>query len=95
MGVLAVTELEMDLWEERAAIMEFDAGMTRFEAETKAAEGVGRKRWEFINENIRRNTSGGRNIGQTSSRDAENGLPRVQPPSKEEKRSVLSGDVQA
>lgn len=95
MGVLAVTELEMDLWQERAAILEFDAGMTRFEAETKAAEAMGRKRWEFINENSRGDTGGGRNISQAASGDAKNSLPGMQPASEKEKRSVPSGDVQA
>jgi len=46
-----VTELQMDLWQERAAILEFDAGMSRFDAETKAAEALGRKRWEFVHAN--------------------------------------------
>jgi hypothetical protein len=90
-----MTELEMDLWQERAAILEFDAGMSRFQAETKAAEAMGRKRWEFINEDSQRDIGRGRNIGQTASGNAEDGLPGMQLASKKEKRSVPSGDIQA
>lgn len=40
----------LDIWQERAAIMEFDGGMNRFEAETRAAECYGVTRFAMIKE---------------------------------------------
>mgnify|MGYP006932316808 FL=1 len=40
----------LDLWQERAAIMEFEAGLSRFEAETRAAECYGTARHQMIKE---------------------------------------------
>jgi len=48
---------DIDAFEERAAIMEFDGGLTRFKAETLAAETQGKKRWEVINEIRNRDTA--------------------------------------
>lgn len=42
--------LTVDLWLERAAIMEFGGGLTRFEAETRAAECYGTTRHQMIKE---------------------------------------------
>jgi hypothetical protein len=39
---------DREAFEERAAIMEFDGGMTRFQAETMAAKAQGVSRWEAI-----------------------------------------------
>lgn len=41
-------------FEERAAIMEYDGGLSRFRAETEAAKIQGVGRWEAINEISRR-----------------------------------------
>lgn len=49
-------EILIDDFEERAAILEFDCGMRRFEAETKAARMQGRDRWEVMNAIRQRNT---------------------------------------
>lgn len=38
----------LDAWAERSAIMEFDGGMSRFEAETRAAESLGVTRHEML-----------------------------------------------
>ena len=38
----------LDLWQERAAIMEFEAGLSRFEAETRAAECYGTTRHQMM-----------------------------------------------
>ena len=40
--------MEIDNFLERAAIMEFDGGLSRYQAETKAAEAMGKKRWEVL-----------------------------------------------
>ena len=44
-----MTDDEIEAWEERAAIQEFDGGLERFAAETAAAEAMGLKRYEVIN----------------------------------------------
>lgn len=38
--------IDVDKYVERAAIMEYDAGLSRFQAETQAAQEQGAKRWE-------------------------------------------------
>lgn len=47
----------LDLWQERAAIMEYDAGLSRFEAESRAAECYGTTRHQMMTE--MRNADGG------------------------------------
>jgi hypothetical protein len=57
-------KIDLDAWEERAAIMEFDGGLTRFAAETEAAKRQGKTRWEII-EHAKRggNPASGRDHG--------------------------------
>ena len=38
----------LDMWQERSAIMEFDAGLSRFEAESRAAECYGATRHQML-----------------------------------------------
>lgn len=40
--------MDTDQFEERAAIMEFEGGLSRFRAETEAARAQGVSRWEAI-----------------------------------------------
>lgn len=42
--------IDVDQFEERAAIMEFDGGMSRFRAETEAAKAQGVQRWQALKE---------------------------------------------
>jgi len=42
--------IDVDQFEERAAILEYCDGMSRFEAETEAAKRQGVKRWEALKE---------------------------------------------
>ena len=70
--------MDLDQWEERAAIMEFDGGMTRFQAETLAAQSQGRQRWEFKNEISERNSQEAQHQRKADERIATNNLPRVQ-----------------
>lgn len=42
-----LTDLELDAFEERAAILEYDAGLSRYEAEHKAMQEVEAKRTLF------------------------------------------------
>lgn len=44
----------LESWDERAAIMEFCGGMTRFQAETRAAQDLGTTRWSMIDEKRKR-----------------------------------------
>ncbi|RHZ96476.1 hypothetical protein D1114_07135 [Cereibacter sphaeroides] len=44
-----MTDDQLDAWQERAAIQEFDGGMNRFDAEATAAAAMGFKRYEAIN----------------------------------------------
>lgn len=40
--------IDVEAWEERAAIQEYDGGLSRFQAETEAARAQGLSRWEAI-----------------------------------------------
>lgn len=40
--------LDVDAFEERAAIVEYEGGLSRFEAETQAAKEQGLERWEAL-----------------------------------------------
>ena len=81
---------DLDAFEERAAIMEFDGGLSRFRAETLAAQAQGVSRHAAIGF---RNSQQARHIGSTAFRNAANNLPAMQSPSQEEARSVPVGDV--
>ena len=39
---------DIDAWVERSAIMEYDGGMSRFQAETLAARAQGLTRWQAL-----------------------------------------------
>lgn len=86
-------QFDADAWSERSAIMEFDGGMTRFAAETAAAQAQGLARWQAIKEaeNAKR---GGFAGGHGHSPDAlvrgrnANDLPVMFSEPKEENRPV-------
>lgn len=90
----------LDLWQERAAIMEFQAGFNRFEAETRAAECYGTSRHQMMKEQQdadRRGFASGhghqaRSLGGQRNASA---MPRVQPRSKEENGSLSVGKPEA
>lgn len=85
--------IDIDAFEERAAIMEFDGGLSRFRAETLAAEAQGFKRHEVINEIRRRNSEGQRHRGsEMDRRQRENDMPGVQRDSAKETGSVPECD---
>jgi len=91
-----MTDIDIEEWEERAAIMEFDGGMSRFEAETKAAEMRGRQRWEFVSAIRERDTAGdGAGARQVAGQQRKDNLPRVQRQQAQEERSVPQRDAQA
>lgn len=56
---------DLDKFEERAAIMEYEGGLSRYQAETAAAKEQGKKRWEVLHEIERRNSERGGDIRKT------------------------------
>lgn len=91
--------LDLDQFAERAAIMEFDGGLSRFEAETQAAKAQGVTRWQALeavkNANVIGHSGQGRNNGQAAFRHGSDNLPRVQPDPKEQNRSVPERHIHA
>ena len=87
--------LDRDQFEERAAIHEFDGGLSRFEAETLAAKAQGFTRWEAMNAIRRGNPSAARDQRSAGKRDAEDNMPGVQRGATEQDRSLPKRDVQA
>lgn len=96
-------QFDIDAFEERAAIAEFDGGMSRFEAETLAAQQQGMTRWQalkLIKDATDANGCGfagghghqARSMG--GQRDAV-AVSRVQPQPKEENGSLPVGKPEA
>ena len=86
--------MDIDAWAERSAIMEFDAGLTRFNAETAAARAQGFERHEVMHEIRKRNSQSARDQRQATARDAAGDLPGVQPDAQEKIRPMPERDVQ-
>lgn len=87
--------IDLDEWEERSAILEFDQGMTRYAAETEAARRLGFRRFEAVNAKRERDTAAARDHGSEARGNVENDLPRVQRPAAEQERPVPERDVPA
>lgn len=91
--------LDLDAWAERAAIMEFDGGLSRFKAETLAAEAQGATRWQMVealNAQRKRNSArGGYQCSAVAGQQRQNGVPGVQPDQKEENRPMPQRDTEA
>jgi hypothetical protein len=93
---------DFDAFAERAAILEFSAGMTRFQAETTAAQAQGMTRWQALKglqayeqEISARNSQRGGDLGKAAFGNGSDNLPGVQSASQEQERPVSVGDVQA
>jgi len=84
--------MDVDTFIERAAIMEFDGGLSRFDAETAAARAQGVERWEAMN--AVRGIGEARDNRASNERDAADDMPAMQPASEEAERPVPVGDVQ-
>ncbi len=73
---------DRDAFEERAAIAEFDGGLSRFEAETLAAKAQGLTRWQALeaikDEDGKRNLARGGDHGSADEWDRSHGLSAVQ-----------------
>lgn len=91
--------LDLDAFAERAAIMEFDGGLSRFQAETEAARAQGVTRWQALEALKHANGIGhsgqGSNIGSAAIRHGSDDLPRVQRHPQEQDRPMLERVVPA
>lgn len=67
-----------DAFEERAAIMEYEAGMTRFDAETRAARAQGVNRWEAIGHVARRIVEAARDNRAVAGQSRADDVPAMQ-----------------
>lgn len=85
--------LDLDQFEERAAIMEFDGSLSRFAAESAAAREQGLERWEVRDAISKRHFEKTRDQRQGAERDAAHDLPGMQRPSAQEARSLPVGNV--
>jgi hypothetical protein len=75
---------DREAFEERAAIMEYDAGMTRFQAETKAAQAQGVTRWEALGDVARRLVERAGHNGSVARKSRPDNVPGMQPRTAEE-----------
>jgi predicted transcriptional regulator of viral defense system len=73
-------QIDLDAFEERAAIMQYDGGMSQYQAETEAARAQGKSRWEVL-EYAKRigNSAIGRHHCKADARDSSNNLSGMQP----------------
>lgn len=84
--------LDVDAFTERAAIMEIDGGLSRFAAETAAAQAQGVTRWQAL-EDMRNadgvgNPSAGRDHRSQGQRDTAHHMPGVQRDAAQQDRSM-------
>jgi hypothetical protein len=86
--------IDIDQFQERAAIIEYCGGLSRFRAETLAAQEQGAQRWEALNALGMGHSQGSRDHRPQDQRQPANGLPRVQRASQEKDRPVPVGHVQ-
>lgn len=79
---------DREAFEERAAIMEYEGGMTRFQAETKAAQVQGVTRWEAIGDVARRIIEAQGNSRPLAGQSRADNVPGMQPHAAQEARPV-------
>ena len=90
---------DTDAFEERSAIMEYDGGLSRFQAETLAAKAQGLTRWQALqevqNENHKRNSERCEDNRKAPERDNAHDMPGMQPRQAQSERPVLERVVSA
>lgn len=90
---------DIDQFEERAAIVQFDGGKGRFAAETVAASEQGMERWramEIINAERIGHSTGGRDwSAAVDGKRGADDLPGMQRGAEEKNRSMPERDAQA
>ena len=91
--------MDVDLFLERAAIMEFEGGLSRYQAETEAARAQGVLRWQALkavqDANIGGNPRGGGDRGQANIGHGSDDLPGMQPTQAEQVGPVSERDLHA
>lgn len=86
---------DLDAFEERASIIEFDDGASRFEAETLAARAQGYQRWEVVHEIRRRNSTDARHLRAQMDGHHFDDLPEMQSIPEEEAGAMSQRHLQA
>jgi hypothetical protein len=79
---------DREAFEERSAIMEYEAGMTRFQAETMAAKAQGVSRWEAIGNVAGRLVESARDQRAVAGQSRQDHVPGMQPHAAQEARPV-------
>ncbi len=85
--------MDIDAFVERAAIKEYDGGLSRFRAETEAAAEQGFARWKVIHALLERNSASARHHGGTDVRHGPDDLSQMQRRSDEKDRPLPQRDV--
>ena len=76
---------DKDAFEERAAIQQYEAGLSRLDAETQAAKAQGLNRWEAIGEINKRLIQRARDRSpQVAGGQHADNMPAMQPSKKKE-----------
>lgn len=94
-------QFDVDQFEERAAIAEFDGGATRFAAETMAAQEQGIARWQAVKfakeaRDAQRNghsAGGWHSVAPVAREQRPVGLPGMQPAPEEKDRPLPERDA--
>ena len=88
--------MDIDAFIERSAIMEYDGGMSRFQAETAAAKAQGLTRWQALEAVKNAERSGyfasARDYATPHVGNGADNLPAMQPASAQQGGSVLKRD---
>jgi len=85
--------MDADKFSERAAIAEYDGGLSRFQAETMAAEEQGLSRWSAINEIGKRLVGAVRDHREATRREPAHSLSELQRGQEKENRPMSKRDV--
>lgn len=86
--------IDLDQFEERAAIMEFDGGISRFRSETLAAQGQGYQRRDALDAISKRNSRQAPDHGSAVERNGSGDLSGMQREPEEQERSMPQRHVQ-
>lgn len=90
-----MTEFDAEAFAERAAIMEFDGGLSRWEAETQAAKAQGLTRWEAINHAKRiGNPAPARHHRSAVVGNGQGNMPTMQPATAQQGGHLPERDIQ-
>lgn len=90
-----MSDFDAEAFAERAAIMEFDGGLSRWEAETQAAKAQGLTRWEAINHAKRiGNPAPARHHRAAVVGNGQGDMPAMQPATAQQGGHLPERDIQ-